>query len=336
MSSADFFKFLRNSEYKKCYDFLEENPDNTIATDADPQGEMTIFMHAIHTGQLDLVKAILASIKNKKEIINYTIHEAGYTPLMMSVLTGNADLVRYLLDNGADRNVKNKIDKSAAELAAFTGHNEIAAIITSRIDKVISCPFISELVTETCLAPAFIALKYKYAFAEIVKNAGKLLDLAGSEPYPFNAKCLYLYQVVQTINEAPDHDKFIKQQTIIVDKSASKPVQYQTILKCLQKVKDRCSEYRELLQTVSSISKFAYHGTALQKIEEDFCFIKVRKQSERCDTCFKPEAKKCCCRCKTRYCGSICQEYAWFRHRKFCKQIAEDDQSPKEKPQISM
>merc|ERR1712226_642307 len=108
MSSADFFKFLRNSDYKKCFDFLEENPDNTIATDADSHGEMTIFMHAIHTGELDLVKAILANIKNKKEIINYTIHEAGYTPLMMSVLTGNADLVRYLLDNGADRKVRNK------------------------------------------------------------------------------------------------------------------------------------------------------------------------------------------------------------------------------------
>merc|ERR1711976_368655 len=175
-------------------------------------------MHTVFTGNPPITQAILSTSSDRKHSVNFTIHKNDYTPLMMSCLTNNIELVRFLLQNGANTSANSSIGKTAAELAAFTGHSEIAAL-----EK--------------------IALKdpqFNVELNELVIQANKL--------------------------------------------NTKNPTQF-----------------------------------ALKLIEDIFCHIKVRKQAERCDVCFCPNARKQCIACKSvRYCCVECAKLGWFDHKKWC------------------
>jgi ankyrin repeat protein len=54
----------------------------------------------------------------------------GYTCLMMAVENGRDDLVRFLIDNGADPNLRAKDGRTALSLARDGGYTETAAFLT--------------------------------------------------------------------------------------------------------------------------------------------------------------------------------------------------------------
>lgn len=51
------------------------------------------------------------------------------TPLMWATTVENADIVRYLIDHGANISHKNKIDETALIIAENFGHDEIVNIL---------------------------------------------------------------------------------------------------------------------------------------------------------------------------------------------------------------
>lgn len=137
----------------------------------DEDNEMSLFMHVIFTKNLNCIQACLQPyLKNKKlvrKIVNFTCHQHLYTPLMMAVITGSLETVQFLMKHGADKTSVNKINKTACELAAFTGQNEIAAFISNYFDVTSNDKLYKnfskeelDLLSETNLAPANLALNY--------------------------------------------------------------------------------------------------------------------------------------------------------------------------------
>lgn len=53
----------------------------------------------------------------------------GDTALMVAASAGMSNVVRLLIDAGADRNLRNKKRKTAADIAAATGHLVIAQML---------------------------------------------------------------------------------------------------------------------------------------------------------------------------------------------------------------
>jgi ankyrin repeat protein len=60
--------------------------------------------------------------------VNYS-YEGGFTPLMHAAHAGNLELVRLLLENGADPNAKNGEGKTPLMFARENGRAEVAELL---------------------------------------------------------------------------------------------------------------------------------------------------------------------------------------------------------------
>jgi hypothetical protein len=65
---------------------------------------------------------------DKKADINAR-NEDGSTTLMWAASTGQAETVKYLLEKGADKGIKDKHGDTAYSLALSNGYPEIAALL---------------------------------------------------------------------------------------------------------------------------------------------------------------------------------------------------------------
>lgn len=324
--------FLKTKNYEGCLNFISEHQSTENLCDLpDPENEMTLFMHTVFTGQLFLVKPMLSTAADKKASVNFTIHKNDYTPLMMSTLTNKIEVVKYLLENGADTSLRSSINKTAAELAAFTGHSEIAALLSNFYQTDVKMSkTMTKLVAETNLAPSNIALRYMTQLDDPV-NKEQLMDIYQKEAWPLSGKCAYLYHIVEEIEQADDLGKYIKLQSISANLQGTKPFQHAAIIAALEKIATRDpqfnAELNQLLTTASKLDPNSATTFALRLIEDIFCSIKVRKQSKRCDVCFEPDSKKQCCGCQlVRYCSLECHKMGWFDHKKWCKKLVKDEQ----------
>lgn len=91
---------------------------------ANVSGEITPIEYAA-TMDLDILKLLAA---NGAEI-NFRSFYGG-TALMTAAARGNTEMVLWLLENGADKDLKNVFDESAADKALKTGHDEIVTLLT--------------------------------------------------------------------------------------------------------------------------------------------------------------------------------------------------------------
>ena len=225
---------------------------------------------------------------------------------------------------------------SPIDLAAFTGQSEIAAFLSNYYDssKIKSKKTLA-LLSETNLAPANIALNH-------LKNIDKdaLMDIYHNEPYPMNAKAAYLYHMHDRIQNCHLINVRNQETGVVNIKSyarlhavssnihGAKPFQHQEIIKVLEIIAKKKSDFNQLLTELLKISENSYTDSALKSLEDFLCSIKMRKQNERCDLCFAPNAMMCCAECGTRYCSLRCQKLAWFDHKKWClgiKHLNEDN-----------
>jgi len=342
-----FQDFLKSKNYEACLNFINEHQSENLCDLPDPENEMTLFMHTVFTGKLFLVKPMLSTAIDKKYSVNFTIHKNNYTPLMMSTLTNKIEVVKYLLENGADTSARSSINKTAAELAAFTGHSEIAALLSNfYYTDVKMSDTMKKLVAETNLAPANIALRYMTQLDDPV-NKEQLMDIYQKESWPLAGKCAYLYHIIEDIEQTDDLRKYIKLQSISSNLQGTKPFQHAAIISALEKIAARDPQFNAELNDLMIGARQIKPGEsitfALRLIEDIFCSIKVRKQHKRCDVCYEPDSKKQCCACKLiRYCSLECSKMAWFDHKKWCKKLVKDEQKRQaeraagKSPQIDM
>ena len=83
------------------------------------------LINACGNGILKEVQALLESLPTD---INWQ-DDNRWTPLMWASVNGHLDVVRYLICNGADVNIKNNNGETALDLAEKNGCEEVAEFL---------------------------------------------------------------------------------------------------------------------------------------------------------------------------------------------------------------
>lgn len=101
----------------------------------------TALMIAVFEGYIGTVRVLLQFDPMVDTIIDYdgeikiagsTINLKGYTPLMVSTLTGQTGIVNALLDKGATANLTNNRGSTALMIAVWRGHLDIAEALLDK------------------------------------------------------------------------------------------------------------------------------------------------------------------------------------------------------------
>lgn len=86
---------------------------------------VSVLDEAIGAKNLELVKFLV----NSGVDVNSTKRLSGFTPLMLASSLGSIDIVRFLLENGVNKEVKDKNNLTALEYATRTGQNKIIPLL---------------------------------------------------------------------------------------------------------------------------------------------------------------------------------------------------------------
>jgi cytohesin len=90
------------------------------------------IQRACRIGDVLVLKKALAACP---EGINSLDPKLGWSPLYRAVICGHVDLVRHLLQSGADPNVRNKLGETPMHQAADAGNYKITqALLEKRAD----------------------------------------------------------------------------------------------------------------------------------------------------------------------------------------------------------
>ena len=90
------------------------------------------IQRACRIGDLSVLKKALEACP---EGINSLDQKLGWSPLYRAVICGHVDLVRLLLQSGADPNVRNKLGETPMHQAADAGNYKITqALLEKRAD----------------------------------------------------------------------------------------------------------------------------------------------------------------------------------------------------------
>lgn len=83
------------------------------------------IIDAIRAGQIDMVEQ---SLKIDPSVINQK-DERGFTPLIMATYVGQTEIVKLLIQNGADINQKGAQGNTALMGVCFKGSQEMARLL---------------------------------------------------------------------------------------------------------------------------------------------------------------------------------------------------------------
>jgi ankyrin repeat protein len=97
----------------------------------------TPLHYACTKGQLDVAQFL---VLNGALVDSTSLN--GTTPLMMAVQSGNENLVKFLLDKGADLQIKNGLGLTAIDIAEIYQKPGIAAGLKSRWQKLYKEPYV--------------------------------------------------------------------------------------------------------------------------------------------------------------------------------------------------
>ena len=98
----------------------------------DNYGETALHL-AARFGHAECALAVLDSIDTAKRDLDIPERTFGWTPLLVASVDGHIELVRILLDAGADGERKDTSGWTATEHAALRGHMDIAELLRQRI-----------------------------------------------------------------------------------------------------------------------------------------------------------------------------------------------------------
>ena len=92
---------------------------------------MTALLISSFLGNKEIVKCLLdnGADVNIKETTN------GHTPLLQAATQGHTDIVKLLLEHGADAHPVNARGKSALDYARDAGHTQMAEAIAAHMES---------------------------------------------------------------------------------------------------------------------------------------------------------------------------------------------------------
>jgi ankyrin repeat protein len=93
--------------------------------DTDNEG-VSVFDTAIAYNYINLVKYL---VKNKLYDVNKTTRKSGFTPLMCACSYGRIEIVKYLLQKGADKNITDNKGLNAFDFARKLHKNSVLKIL---------------------------------------------------------------------------------------------------------------------------------------------------------------------------------------------------------------
>lgn len=92
--------------------------------------------YAATNGHLEITQFLMAN----GALVN-ALSPSETTPLMMAVGSGNEQLIKYLLDNGADLRMRNHEGYTAIDVAQMFGKDDVTAGLKSRWEKLYKEPY---------------------------------------------------------------------------------------------------------------------------------------------------------------------------------------------------
>lgn len=116
------------AENEECREFLD--------TDARPD-EFGLGMHALATaaqyGQVEVCRALI-SAGARIDLVNLRAN-LPFTPLMLAAMDGRLDVVKFLVESGADCLFKDEWGRSAVTIAASRGQTEVCSFLQKFLDS---------------------------------------------------------------------------------------------------------------------------------------------------------------------------------------------------------
>ena len=91
---------------------------------------------ALHTAcYYENVEAVKLLLAYDKSIVNYQSDVDGWTPIDDAVLKGNIEIVKILLENGADPRIPNFKNETSIDMATKFGKGEIVKLLRDQDKK---------------------------------------------------------------------------------------------------------------------------------------------------------------------------------------------------------
>lgn len=123
----EFNKIWNKADYKGKKQMLREI-DRIVNRRKSEKNRIEAFFQAVKNNKVSAVKKIL----NQGVNVNEKDDELGNTAISHAVFARNPELIKLLLEHGADSHVKNNRGYSTLDAAKLLGSNEIIELFKSR------------------------------------------------------------------------------------------------------------------------------------------------------------------------------------------------------------
>lgn len=128
----DFLDFARYGDFEALQDILDSEYSFKLALCDD--NKISLLHMVAANGHLECAELLLNNAQVRESCLN-SCNMEGNTPLHWAALNSHASLVRLLLENGADINVKNFADRSPFDEAVVHEKFEITAVMIDFLEK---------------------------------------------------------------------------------------------------------------------------------------------------------------------------------------------------------
>jgi hypothetical protein len=214
--ASNLIRYSRKGDITKVRNLLDKGTDVNTKNKQGYFFEYTALMAAAGNGHTELVKLLIDKGADMNAI--WPGWSNGVTALMIAAYNGHTEVVKLLLDKGADVDVKNPYGMTALIYAAIHGHTEIARLLMNKgADVNAESQYLPSVLWEAG-GPAWLcALRYHHT-----ETANQLLSKGVNIPFGKSILVitdygLYVYKLNNNILDLLINDIIDKQYTTTID-----------------------------------------------------------------------------------------------------------------------